>query len=159
MPENYSLSRNTTEGFARRVRKNLDFIIEKRRESEDVHEVTQLAISLLGLIVFPWEAHALQHLENLSLVELESEGWPRWEILLDEKGDTKTLGKLTWHLRNAASHRRLKFSSDDRDMHLVEVEFEDSANAKSPNWRAKINAANLKMFCDCFTKRLEELVG
>lgn len=160
MRETYSFSRNTTEGFARRVRKNLDFIIDKRRESEDVHEVTQLAISLLGLIVFPWEASALKQLESLSLAELESEGWPRWEILLDETGDTTTLGKLTRHLRNAASHRRLKFSCDDRDMSLVEVEFEDAANTKSaPNWRAQINAASLKEFCDRFTKRLEGLVG
>jgi hypothetical protein len=160
MPEKYSLPRNTTEGFAKRVRKNLDFIIKKRSEREDVHEVTQLAISLLGLIVFPWEASALQHLENSPISELESEGWPRWNILLDEKGDTTTLGKLTWHLRNAASHRRLKFSSDDPNMHMVEIEFEDAPNTKSPvNWRATINAADLKVFCDRFTKRLEDLVG
>ncbi len=160
MPQEYSLSRNTTEGFAQRVRNNLDFIIKKRGVGEDVHEVTQLAISLLGLIVFPWEARALQHLESLPLGELESEGWPRWDILLDEKGDTKTLGKLIRHLRNAASHRRLKFSSDDPDMHMAEIEFEDAPNTKSPpNWHAKINAADLKVFCDRFTKRLEDLVG
>lgn len=147
-------------GFARRVRKNLDFIIKKRSETEDVHEVTQLAISLLGLIIFPWEASALQHLESLTLRELESKGWPRWNILLDEKDDTKTLGKLTGHLRNAACHRRLKFSSDDPDMQKVEIEFEDAPNKKSPpNWRAKINAAELKEFCDRFTKLLEDLVG
>ena len=53
MLKKYSLTRNTTEGFARRVRKNLDFIIKKCDEGEDVHEVTQLVTSLLGLIVFP----------------------------------------------------------------------------------------------------------
>jgi hypothetical protein len=160
MPLIYSLSRNTTEGFARRVRKNLDFIIESRRNGADVHEVTQLAISLLGLIVFPWEASALGRLESSPLAALESEGWPRWHILLDEKGDTQTLGILTRHLRNAASHRRVKFSCDERDMRLVDVEFEDAPNTKSPpNWRAKINATDLKEFCDRFTKRLEDLVG
>jgi hypothetical protein len=160
MPQTYSLQRNTTEGFARRVRKNLDFIIKKRCEKEDVHEVTQLAISLLGLIVFPWEAKALRHLESIPLTELEAEGWPRWKILLDEKCDTKSLGDLTRHLRNAACHRRLNFSSDHPEMHLVEIEFEDAARKKSsPYWRAKICAADLREFCDRFTKRLEDLVG
>jgi hypothetical protein len=160
MPDAYSLSRNTTEGFARRVRKNLAFIVKKRNEGEDVHEVTQLVTSLLGLIIFPWEAGALQHLESLPLSELEAEGWPGWDIQLDDKGDTKSLGKLTGHLRNAACHRRLKFSSEHREMHKVEIEFEDAANKKSPpNWRAKINAADLAVFCERFTKRLEGLVG
>ena len=111
MPEKYSLSRNTTEGLAYRVRKNLDFIIKKRLEGEDVHEITQLVISLLGLIVFPWEAGALKHLESLRLSELHAEGWPRWDITLDENGDTQTLGKLIRHLRNAASHRHLSLFS------------------------------------------------
>jgi hypothetical protein len=83
----------------------------------------------------------------LSLSKLEAEGWPRWDIQLDKKGDTKTLGKLTWHLRNAASHRRLKFSSDHRETHKVEIEFEDAPNRKSlPNWCIKINAAALAAF-------------
>ena len=157
MLKKYSLDRNTTELFALRVRKNLDFIIKKRDEGEDVHEVTQLVTSLLGLIVFPWEDDALCTLESLSLSELEEEGWPRWNILLDERGDTTTLRKLIWHLRNAASHRRLEFSSDHREMDKVEIEFKDAPTAKAPiNWHAKINAADLKEFCDRFTKRLEE---
>ncbi len=160
MPEKYSLSRNTTEGFAQRVRKNLEFIIKKRKKGEDVHDVTQLVTSLLGIIVFLWEDGALKYLESLRLSELEAKGWPRWDIQLDERGDTETLGKLIWHLRNAASHRRLRFSSDHREMQQVDIEFEDAPNANAPpNWRAKINATDLKAFCDCFTKRLEDLVG
>ena len=160
MPDEYSLSRNRTEEFAQRVRKNLDFIVKKRNDGEDVHEVTQLVTSLLGIIIFPWEVGALQDLESLPLSKLEAEGWPQWDIRLDKKGDTKTLGKLTWHLRNAASHRRLKFSSDHREMRQVEIEFEDAANRKAPpNWCAKINAADLAAFCERFTKRLEDLVG
>ncbi len=51
MVEKYSLSRNVTEEFARRVRKNLDFILKKRDDGEDVYEVTQLVTSLFGIIV------------------------------------------------------------------------------------------------------------
>lgn len=160
MTEEYSLSRNWTEGFSKRVRKNLEFIIESRNAGEDVHEVTQLVISLLGIIVFPWEAGALKSLESIRLSELEAKGWPRWSILLDEKGDTKTLGNLVRHLRNAASHRRLRFLSDDRELHNVVIEFEDALNKNSsPNWRASIIAADLKLFCNEFTKKLEDLVG
>jgi len=160
MIEEYSLSRNTTEGFAQRVRKNLDFIIKERGSGKDVHEITQLVTSLLGIIVFPWEAEALSHLESLCLIDLEKNGWPRWDILLDEKGDTKTLGKLIKHLRNAASHRRIRFSSDCREMSKVEIEFEDAPKKHAPiNWHAKINAEDLRLFCDLFTKRLEDLVG
>jgi len=160
MDEQYSLSRNLTQGFAQRVRKNLDFIIEKSNDGEDVHVVSQLVTSLLGIIIFPWEVGALHRLEHIRLSELEEEGWPRWNILLDEKGDTETLGKLVRHLRNAASHRRLKFLSDDRALHKVEIEFEDALNKNSsPNWRARINAADLKLFCDQFTEKLEDLVG
>jgi hypothetical protein len=160
MSEDNSLSRNLTAGFARRVRKNLEFIIKERKEGADVHEITQLVTSLLGIIVFPWEAGALRSLDNKNLSELERNGWPRWSILMDEKGDTKTLGRLIYHLRNAASHRRLKFSSDEREMHKVEIEFEDAPNKNAlPNWRAKINASELKEFCDRFTRELEERVG
>ena len=102
----------------------------------------------------------MKHLESLCLSELEEAGWPRWNILLDEKGDTNTLGKLNWHLRNAVSHRRLRFSSDHREMDKVEVGFEDAPKANAPpNWRAKINAADLNLFCDLLIKLMEEIVG
>ncbi len=51
MVEKYSLSRNVTEEFARRVRKNLDFSLKKRDDGEDVYEVTQLVTSPFGIIV------------------------------------------------------------------------------------------------------------
>ena len=160
MHSKYSLPRNSTEGFASRVRKNLAFIIDHRDNGADVHEVTQLAISLLGLVVFPWEAGALHHLEDLTLTELQSEGWPQWDITLDEKADTKTLGALVKHIRNAASHRRLRFSSDSPIMAEVQIEFEDAyPQSGKVHWRASINAAHLKDFCDRFTTRLEDLVG
>ena len=160
MDPTHPFTRKTTEGFARRVRKNLQFIMTKRAEGEDVHEVTQLAISLLGLVVFPWEDHALKSLEQLSLAEIEEQGWPRWRITLDEKANTRTLGKLIKHLRNAASHRRITFSSDHPEMAMVDITFEDAPDRRKPiNWRATINAADLKDFCDRFTTMLEEAVG
>lgn len=153
-------SRGTTEGFAKRVCKNLDFIIQARDQGADVHEVTQLVISLLGLIVFPWEAHALKELEAINLAKLHGEGWPDWDIQLDRAGDTKTLGKLIWHLRNAASHRRIQFSSDNRELSQVTIQFEDAPNPDVPaNWRANISASQLKDFCHRFASELQAFVG
>jgi HEPN pEK499 p136 len=159
MAEAYELQRNTTEGFARRVRKNLDFIITERRKGADVHEVTQLTTSLLGLIVFPWESHALGTMDAWPLSELETQGWPSWTILKDRNAETTTLGKLTYHLRNAASHRRLRFSSDGPDPKDVEIEFEDALPGKPVDWHARIRASDLKDFCDRFSNSLENLVG
>jgi hypothetical protein len=159
MHNRYELQRNTTEGFAKRVRKNLEFIIRKRSEGEDVHEVTQLTTSLLGLIIFPWESRALGTMESWSLSDLERQGWPAWAIVKDRNGETTTLGKLTYHLRNAASHRRLKFSSDGPDPEDVDIEFEDALPGKPVDWQARIRASDLKAFCDRFSQSLENLVG
>jgi hypothetical protein len=158
MEDKPTLTRRETEEFARRIRKNLHFIIEKRDEGEDVHEVTQLVASLLGLIVFPYEAKALKSLESKTLVELEGEGWPRWKVLKDDRGDCEDLETLVWHLRNAAAHRRIRFSSDRPEMGRVEIVFEDAPKDKPVNWRASINAAELKKFCDRFEDKLIALV-
>lgn len=158
MSKGYALTRNDTKEFARRVRKNLDFIVSKRREGDNVHEVTQLTTALLGLVVFPWEASALKHIEALSLADLEQQGWPHWNILQDRNGETTTLGKLTYHLRNAAAHRRVGFSSDEPDMKDVEIIFADALPKKPVDWRASIRASDLKDFCDLFAQQLEHLV-
>jgi hypothetical protein len=124
-----------------------------------VHEVTQLTTSLLGLIVFPWERQALGKMEGWRLSDLEAQGWPSWTILKDRNGETITLGKLTYHLRNTASYRRLKFSSDGPDPKDVEIEFEDALQGKSVDWHARIRASDLKDCCDRFSQSLENLVG
>jgi len=159
MADSYPMTRNSTEEFSRRVRKNLDFIIEQRRGGSDVHEVTQLTISLLGLIIFPWEAYALQTLEGRSLEDLQNDGWPRWDIVRDRNGETTSLGKLTYHLRNAAAHRRIRFSGDDRDMHRVTIKFEDAKPNQPVDWQPRIQASDLKDFCDRFSNMLEAIVG
>ena len=48
-----TVSRNDALGFAARTKQNL-LMIEKAFEAgEDVHVVTQLVVSLLGLVVYP----------------------------------------------------------------------------------------------------------
>jgi hypothetical protein len=50
-------TRNDTLEFCRRTRRNLEFIenAPQNDPTAPVHAVTQLALSLLGIVVFPYE--------------------------------------------------------------------------------------------------------
>lgn len=150
-------SRNDAFGFAARTRKNLQYIQKARDACEDVHIVTQLANSLLGLVVFPQERNFVAHVETLTLEHLVSEGWPQWEI---SKGTCDTLGELIRHLRNAVAHGRITFSSDSRDINDVAITVEDAKpRAEVSHWCASIPAADLRSFCLRFIQLLEDTVG
>ena len=141
------IDRNTIEGFGRRVRKNLAFMIAARERGEDVHIVTELTNALLGLIVFPYEHFrdiGFLDFKKHRLNDLVTTGWPVWEFPI---GGSANLDNLVWHLRNALSHRRVRFSSDHRSLEEVEVTFWDRPQPAAPdNWSATINAAALLDF-------------
>ena len=149
-------SRNTIWGFATRVEKNLDFLITARATNGvDVHIVTHLITSLLGLIVFPYEE--LQRINpdaftSYSLESLAADGWPSWAFFL---GNSDTLDDLLRHVRNAISHGRLRYSSESRELHDVQIEFRDRRNKDSPdNWGASIRGDHLH----AFVKKLADLL-
>lgn len=139
--------RNTLAGIADRVKKNLTFIMRARADGADVHEVTQLLLSLLGLIVFPVEDRRRANkaaFSRVSLADLAADGWPNWQFTI---GGSNSLGDLLWHLRNAVAHRRLHFSCDSRDIADVEIEFTDRKNDSDTDyWGATINAQKLREF-------------
>lgn len=134
-------SRNDALGFAQRTRKNLHNIEVAFEQGYDVHIVTQIASSLLGLIVFPCEQGLVGGVADLKMVDLANEGWPQWEITL---GDANTLGQLIRRLRNATAHGRMSFSSDSRIPEDVYIQVEDfRPKGKQPFWRAIIRASDL----------------
>src|SRR5260370_24548808 len=99
-------------------------------------------LSLLGIIVFPWEHDSFR---TIGEEALEQSGGS-WNIAVDTyKKKCINLGHLIWHLRNAVSHRRIIFSSDSRDIADVSIEFSDEKNRQL--WLAKIKATDLKTFC------------
>lgn len=150
-------SRNDSVEFARRTQKNIQSIEAGAKAGEDVHIVTQITVSLLGLIVFPWEQTFDQSLKNLRLEALAREGWPEWRILI---GNCTTLGDLVHHLRNAVAHRRLRFSSDSPDPKDVMIQFSDSRGKKAePHWSAEISAKNLHVFCLKFIALVDDTIG
>ena len=69
-----SIDRNTIFGFSNRVKKNLEFIAKQRAQGTEVHEVTQLVTSLLGLIIYPYENYknsGIHDFKSIRLAELE----------------------------------------------------------------------------------------
>ncbi len=105
------ISRNEAMGIVERTNKNLVHMRNARKNGADIHEVTHLFNSLLGLIVIPWE----RELKGLNVLDISIEtlydrGWPNIDPLLDEYPvKTKTLKVLVNHLRNAVAHGRFRF--------------------------------------------------
>ncbi|MDC7713044.1 HEPN family nuclease [Vogesella sp. LYT5W] len=150
-------SRNDTLGFAHRTRKNLEHIEHAYKNGHDVHVVTQLVLSLLGLIVYPNERKLVERVNTLTLSELKDQGWPSWKI---ELGSPETLNQLIKMLRNAVAHGRIHFSSDDRVLDHVSIQFEDyDPRSKIVTWRATITSNDLEKFCQNFIKLIENEIG
>lgn len=157
-----SASRNDALQFAERTLKNLDYIVAAWRENgADVHPVTDLVNSLLGLIVFTKERTLMEQIGRKRIVELQAEGWARWDIQLGQP-EIKTLGELVRRLRNAAAHGRIRFSSDDRDSREVVLELEDgpfSGGVFACTFRARITAVDLEVFCRQFIGYVRDVLG
>lgn len=151
-------SRNDSLGFAARTRKNLAFIEHGLGVGADVHVVTQLMNSLLGLVVFPWERLFLEKIKTLQMAELIKEGWPGWEITA---GSSETLGELMRLLRNGVAHGNIRFSSDAKDLQQVFVEVWNYRKRHTPpaDWAARIRADKLREFCFRFVELVEQAIG
>ena len=148
--------RQRVEGFAIRTRKNLEHVIEAQTEGQDVHVITQLINSLLGLVVFAWERELVDYLEPQQLGSLVEDGWPSWDIvpIRDKKWDD-TLGRLVYHLRNAVAHGNIRFSSDSHNIEEVLIQVVDcDPNDGAPTWEARIEAKGLLDFCFRFCQMI-----
>jgi hypothetical protein len=153
-PERYG-SRNHALTFADHTRKNLRFIIEARRNNQDVHPVTQTVNSMLGLLVFPQQKGFDNSIDSLPLTQLFSAGWPRVQVTQEEY-PTRTLGDLIKHMRNAVAHRLITFSSDSRDSTEVVITMSDRPSKRKPiNWSAQVYANDLQEFSLKFIDLLE----
>jgi len=165
MTEREANSRNEALEFARRARCNLDFIEDaaEGHASAEVHVVTQLVLSLLGMVVIPKEKLLLDEIAKTELSVLAQKGWPRWKITLDgdSKRPTYTLGRLLEHIRNAVAHGRITFTSDSPRIDEVGLLVEDKWKREDaqPYWRAEIEARDLKVFCHKFLDFIDNTIG
>ena len=155
-----AVSRNEAIEIACRTERNLRYIkaeFDRMGGDSQVHVVTQLVNSLLGLVILPREQYLELRNKSAKLKALASDGWPEWNIT---KGKANTLAQLTRHVRNAAAHGRISFSSDSRYLHEVLITVEDSADeGKTINWRAEIRADDLYEFCTRFAIHVRETIG
>ena len=165
------ISRNEAMGIVERSRKNLVHMRAARNNGADVHEVTHLFNSLLGLVVIPWERELKgSDLLNVSMEELYDQGWPSLEPILDEYSrKTKTLKVFVNHLRNAVAHGRFRFegiesaSADSREPSEIKVILCDQKKVKNRNvvqrWKVEINGEDLYQVCDKFIQHIRNRVG
>jgi len=146
-------NRNDVIEFARRTRKNLAFVEQGARQGEDVHVVTQVAVSMLALVVFPTERLLDEQMRGVTLASLAGSEWPAWNLDPDDpKRPTVTLGDLMRRLRNGIAHGRLRFDSDSRAIEDVCFLITDGpdGNESVVSWRARISGVDLKKFCARF---------
>jgi hypothetical protein len=160
MVEHNAKTRNDAIEFAQRTRRNLEYIDVAAKQGQNVHPVTQLTLSLLGLVVFPKERTLLKHEEGLTLEEMNSEGWPHWAMLKDEHrdGPTTNLKILLTRIRNAICHARVRFNSDSRSIDDVNLTIEDGPK-REPSWIASISGSDLREFCYRFIDFVDRSIG
>ncbi len=151
-------SRGHALGFANRTRKNLEHIETAFANGADVHVITQLVNSLLGLIVFPLEKNFVDSIRTNRLVDLQKHGWPEWTVT---HGSSETLGELIKNLRHSVAHGNIRFSSESRNSDEVDIEVENyqPPQYKQLKWSAKITAKHLREFCLRFINLIDETIG
>jgi hypothetical protein len=154
VPGNDLLDRGTIAGFALRVRKNTDFLVDAFERGEDVHIVTQFVLSLLGLIIFPYEEMARRKSFPIkTMKELEDEGWPKFNVIRGR--GFETLEDLIEHLRDAVSHYQIEFEPQN-ERHLDNITIILGwPKGRPDSRRTKINGA---AFC-AFVRKFSTYIG
>ena len=147
--------RDTALGLAERTRRNLKFIENARANGADVHKVTQVVLSVLGIVIIPWEQHLKHKRGEYKLEDLHAQGWPRWNVRI---GEASSLRDLIMRVRNGTAHGRYRFSSNDQDPKNVTLIVGDGPPG-TLKWRAAITAADLKDFCLRFLDVVEDELG
>lgn len=140
------IGRNKPLDFAQRTMKNLEFVYTARQSGEDVHEVTQLMNSTLGLIVFVDETKVIDSTSPLTWDQARS----MYGLMIREwTAKQQTLSNLLHRLRNAIAHRHVHFSSDSRSWKDVIIRFWDiDPKTGKRVFEASIKGDHLKGFCD-----------
>jgi hypothetical protein len=142
-----------TRAFAERIRRNLDAIdavvtVAPAR----AHRVTQLVLTLVGLLVLPNQNHYLEAAGSETLPDLAERGWPTWTIAHDSSRrpgfSPDTLADLLWHLKSAVTSGRIRTTAGDRPFDEVSVYFDQQVAGRDiATWSASISAPDLRTFC------------
>jgi hypothetical protein len=142
-----------TRAFANRVRLNLDAIDAVVSVAPaKAHQVTQVVLTLIGLVVLPRESHYMEAVGDGTLTTLAAQGWPTWTIAHDlsrrPEGASDTLADLLWHLRSTIASGQIRMTAGDRPFADVSIYFDQQvAGGEIVTWSASISAPDLRTFC------------
>ena len=142
-----------TRAFANRVRLNLDAIDAVVSVAPTkAHQVTQVVLTLIGLVVLPRESHYMDALGDSNLNTLATQGWPTWTIANDlsrrPEGAADTLADLLWHLRSTITSGQIRMTAGDKPFAEVSIYFDQHvAGGEIVTWSASISAPDLRTFC------------
>jgi HEPN pEK499 p136 len=156
-------SRTISTGLAQRTLKNLDFIQQAYAAGQtEVHVVTQVMNSLLGLLVFPIKDEFQIPLKAVRLTDPPDfqavrQRLPAFPVLpsltVSMFGNCSTLSRFFERLRNAISHKNLTFSGDpdSRCLTNVMLTFQDRKRRKRGqkqneafDWEITMNGEDLE---------------
>ena len=139
--------------FAKRTRANLEFIEAAQSRGENVFEVTQLANSLLGLLVFPRE-HYMKSIPNTHLSELAEQGWP---TIRTTHGKLKqnNLKQLMRMLRNSIAHCNVEFIADENS-EIIGIKVWNKNDNGEKTWQAKLSIDDLRSIAFKFIELIEK---
>lgn len=157
MMNRLSNDRCGTEIFAKRTQKNLEYIANAQINDEDVHPVTQVILSMLGIVIFPWETSAFDIVKKRKIPVLSAEGWPKWKM----NGAKRVieLHDLIKVLRNAIAHGNIEFDSDSRSPADVTISFTNIPKGKTESdWVGTITGDQLIEFCRRFSSAIQDQV-
>lgn len=132
-------------GIARRALTNLDLVKQcKLQHPDESHLVTQVVLTCLAVVVFPWEQWYDEDSELIALAA-GSTGWK-----VDDRTGSKGSDNLRY-LRHALAHGGIRILSRSPDPAEVTIYFESRpADGGDVNWEAEIQADLL----DAYLRRL-----
>ena len=141
--------------FARRTRENLLFIEHAEEQGASVFEVTQLANSMLGLLIFPQQRY-MNHIPETPLSDLVEQGWP--EIKPTEgKLEKDNLKQLVRTLRNSLAHCNVEFIAN-HEGHISGLRLWNTPprQPKVLTWKAELSLADLRTIAMKFIGLIED---
>jgi len=157
---NYEID-NLVLDFARRTRKNLEFIEAHSGDADrQVYAFTQLINSLLGLLVFPKE-NFFRSIPETPLSELVAAGWPDIKPVQGRLKEDN-LRQLVRNLRNGVAHFNLEFMTNPQN-ELSGVRIWNNGVNKSTKkpeitWKAELTTDELKTIVYKFIAIIEAMM-
>jgi hypothetical protein len=138
--------------------KNLAFIQAAHARGEDVHVVTQMVNSLLGLFLFPIEKED-QFFDSFRSVKLSNpprfaavrQTIPEFPLLpslqCSKFANCRNLRRFIKRVRNAVAHRHFDIFGESHDLSAVSIRLYDQEPGAPIDWDITLSAEDVGQLC------------